>query len=146
MAAASSIGDLEQWRLLLAVCPLFESDLSWTPQGSDRRDFVVVEESADLFKANIRATKVLAAADYALSESTCAVFVQKSNLLLSTLETLVNDAIPRESESVNGYGASTSANLEHLFDYTCPYFPNGLSSCRLNHPRAPISSAGVLSL
>lgn len=93
----TAIDKLQQWRLLVGVCPLFESNLAWTPHTRRPVDGLVVDENAALLKGQLRDLRnivpAIVPAKQVLADDKAHEFISKINSLLSTLETLLQDAI-----------------------------------------------------
>lgn len=89
----TAINKLQQWRLLVGVCPLFESNLAWTPRTRRPVDDMVVDENAALLKGQLRNLRTIVPAEQVLADDKAYEFTAKINSLLSTLETLLRDAI-----------------------------------------------------
>jgi hypothetical protein len=88
----TSIGELEQWRLLAAVCPIFSYDHRWTALDSGKLHVKVIAKQADLFKANILEVPVHVPTEHVLVSNAYRDFELEINALLSSLECLVDGA------------------------------------------------------
>lgn len=87
-----SIQDLEQWRLLVAVCPIFAHDHPWTTLDANEHHAKIVQKQADLFKAHIIEIPVHVPTGYVLVGDLYRDFERETNALLSSLECLVDGA------------------------------------------------------
>lgn len=108
-----SIGELEEWRLLIAVCPVFGYDHPWTALESTRKDVEVVKTQANLLKANIMEIPVHIDTNCMLTGDIRDDFTLAMNALLSTLEGLVDGAkLPaREDKSSSGTQPSPPSDI-----------------------------------
>lgn len=110
-----SILDLEQWKLLLVVSPLFASDITWRarletgpPNSSalsmSRRELLEESllESAALFKVCVHEIPAYVPSNHVFSEPTYYPFIVEIDHLLRKLDGLIrDDIIYRENQTVS---------------------------------------------
>lgn len=110
------IGDLKQWRLLLAVCRIFGHDHPWTTLNPDTEQKVIKKQSK-LFTTYILEIPVHVPTNLVLIGNEREDFELRMNALLSSLECLVNgnklpaDAIEAEPATASDISIAPDLDL-----------------------------------
>lgn len=98
----AAITTLQEWHLLVGVCPLFECKIPWTPHIKQHLDEIVVEEAASSLATSLGVLKaiVVVPGEEPLDDGKSYEFLTKIRSLLSTLEgLLLQDVTSQEVEN-----------------------------------------------
>lgn len=114
--AMTAINTLDQWRLLVRVCPLFGAILPWASRSKNARDEMVVTEAAASLRTNLELLKIVVPADETFDDDKITDFTIEIEGLLSRLETLLEDSIMEEAPSSRIHGSPNERIMVSAFN------------------------------